>query len=161
LADRLTVGSTLVVSSIPDYIIVLMAWIVLSLKLEIFPNTGYYPITDDPLETISYMMLPWLVLGMTALIDYARFTRGCDRPGGHDLRPRPRPAARRHDLRRADLLHQRHRLLGTGRTQESRGHQRHAGHRAGRLRPHRGRQPGRRPVLRSPGSPRHGRLGRA
>ncbi len=76
LADRLTVGSTLVVSSIPDYVIVLMAWIVFSLKLQIFPNTGYYPITDNPLKTISYMLLPWLVLGLTGLTDYARFTRG-------------------------------------------------------------------------------------
>ena len=75
-ADRLTVGSTLVVSAIPDYILILMAWIYLSLKLSIFPNTGYYPITENPVKTVSYMMLPWLVLGMTSLTDYVRFTRG-------------------------------------------------------------------------------------
>ena len=75
-ADKLMVGSTLVISAIPDYIIILMAWIYLSLKLPIFPNTGYYPITEDPLKTVSYMMLPWLVLAMTSLTDYVRFTRG-------------------------------------------------------------------------------------
>jgi peptide/nickel transport system permease protein len=75
-ADRLTVGSTLVVSAIPDYILILMAWIYFSLKLSIFPNTGYYPITENPVRTVSYMMLPWLVLGMTSLTDYVRFTRG-------------------------------------------------------------------------------------
>ncbi len=74
--DRLLVGSTLIVSSIPFYVIALLAWIYLSLKLQIFPNTGYYPITENPAKTISYMMLPWLVIGLTSCTDYARFTRG-------------------------------------------------------------------------------------
>src|SRR3954451_10392746 len=75
-ADRLLVGSTLVVSSIPFYVVALLAWIYLSLQLQIFPNTGYYPITENPLKTINYMMLPWLVLGLTGCTGYARFTRG-------------------------------------------------------------------------------------
>jgi peptide/nickel transport system permease protein len=75
-ADRMLVGSTLVVSSIPFYVIALLAWIYLSLQLQIFPNTGYYPITENPAKTISYMMLPWLVIGLTSCTDYARFTRG-------------------------------------------------------------------------------------
>ena len=44
--------------------------------MEIFPNAGYYPITENPAKTVSYMMLPWLVLGADQLTDYARFTRG-------------------------------------------------------------------------------------
>jgi peptide/nickel transport system permease protein len=74
--DRLLVGGTLVWSSIPDYVIILMAWIFFSLRWQIFPNVGYYPITQNPLKTIGWMMLPWLVLGVTNLTDYARFTRG-------------------------------------------------------------------------------------
>ncbi len=74
--DRLLVGSTLVVSSIPFYVIALLAWIYLSLQLKIFPNTGYYPITENPAKTVSYMMLPWLVIGLTNCTAYARFTRG-------------------------------------------------------------------------------------
>ena len=75
-ADRLILGTTLVLSGVPDYVIVLMAWLYLSFKLKVFPNTGYYPITENPLKTITYMTLPWLVLGLTRLTDYARFTRG-------------------------------------------------------------------------------------
>jgi peptide/nickel transport system permease protein len=75
-ADRLIVGGTLAISSVPLYVIALLAWIYFTLKLPIFPNTGYYPITENPLKTISYMMLPWLVLGLTNLTGYARFTRG-------------------------------------------------------------------------------------
>jgi peptide/nickel transport system permease protein len=70
------VGGTLVVSSIPFYVIALLAWIYLSLQLKIFPNTGYYPITENPAKTVSYMMLPWLVIGLTNCTSYARFTRG-------------------------------------------------------------------------------------
>jgi peptide/nickel transport system permease protein len=75
-ADRLLVGSTLIVSSIPYYLVALLAWIYLSLQLKIFPNTGYYPITENPAKTISWMLLPWLVLGLTNCTSYARFTRG-------------------------------------------------------------------------------------
>jgi peptide/nickel transport system permease protein len=76
LADRLLVGSSLIVSSVPFYLVALLAWIYLSLQLKIFPETGYYPITDNPAKTISWMMLPWLVIGLTNCTSYARFTRG-------------------------------------------------------------------------------------
>jgi peptide/nickel transport system permease protein len=75
-ADRLLVGGSLVWSAIPDYVIILLAWVYFSLRWHVFPNVGYYPITEDPLKTISWMMLPWLVLGFTNITDYARFTRG-------------------------------------------------------------------------------------
>jgi peptide/nickel transport system permease protein len=74
--DRLLVGSTLVVSSIPFYLVALLAWIYLSLQLKIFPTTGYYPITQNPAKTVAWMALPWLVLGVTNCTSYARFTRG-------------------------------------------------------------------------------------
>jgi peptide/nickel transport system permease protein len=75
-ADRTIVGSSLIVSAIPDYLIILLAWIFFSLRWHIFPNVGYYPITENPAKTIAWMALPWLVLGATSLTDYARFTRG-------------------------------------------------------------------------------------
>ena len=37
----------------PYYVIALLAWIYLSLQLQIFPNTGYYPITENPAKTIA------------------------------------------------------------------------------------------------------------
>jgi len=74
--DRLLVGGSLIVSGVPDYLIILLSWIFFSLKWQIFPNVGYYPITENPLKTISWMLLPWLVLGFTSVTDYARFTRG-------------------------------------------------------------------------------------
>jgi peptide/nickel transport system permease protein len=76
LADRLLVGSSLIVSSVPFYLVALLAWIYLSLQLQLFPNTGYYPITDNPAKTVAWMALPWLVIGLTNCTSYARFTRG-------------------------------------------------------------------------------------
>jgi len=75
-ADRLLVGSSLIVSSIPYYLVALLAWIYLSLQFQIFPNTSYYPITQNPGKTFAWMLLPWLVLGLTNCTTYARFTRG-------------------------------------------------------------------------------------
>jgi peptide/nickel transport system permease protein len=75
-ADRLLVGGTLIVSSIPYYVIALLAWIYLSLQLKIFPETGYFPITQNPAKTVAWMALPWLCIGLTYCTSYARFTRG-------------------------------------------------------------------------------------
>jgi peptide/nickel transport system permease protein len=75
-ADRLLVGSSLVVSSIPYYLFALLAWIFLTLQWSIFPATGYTPITEDPVAWASGLLLPWLVIGVTSSTQYARFTRG-------------------------------------------------------------------------------------
>jgi peptide/nickel transport system permease protein len=74
--DRMLVGGSLFVSAVPDYLLFLLAWIYLSLKLQIFPITGYYPITENPAKTVAWMALPWLAIGLTNCTDYARFTRG-------------------------------------------------------------------------------------
>lgn len=76
VVDRLLVGGSLVVSSIPYYLFALLAWIFLTLKWDLFPATGYHPITQDPLAWASGLLLPWLVLGVTGSTQYARFTRG-------------------------------------------------------------------------------------
>ncbi|HET7067470.1 MAG TPA: ABC transporter permease [Nocardioides sp.] len=75
-ADRLLVGGSLVVSAVPYYLVALLAWIYLSLQFQIFPETTYYPITQNPAKTVAWMLLPWLVLGLTNSTTYARFTRG-------------------------------------------------------------------------------------
>ena len=75
-ADRLLVGGSLVVSSIPYYLFALLAWIFLTLQWSIFPATGYTPLTESPVAWASGLLLPWLVIGVTYSTQYARFTRG-------------------------------------------------------------------------------------
>ncbi|HSE08210.1 MAG TPA: ABC transporter permease [Nocardioidaceae bacterium] len=74
--DRLLVGSSLVVSSIPYYLFALLAWIFLTLQWSIFPATGYTPLTENPAAWAAGLLLPWLVIGVTSSTQYARFTRG-------------------------------------------------------------------------------------
>jgi peptide/nickel transport system permease protein len=74
--DRLLVSGSLLVSSVPYYLMCLLAWIFLTLQTNIFPATGYVPLTENPLETFKGLLLPCLVLGIATAPGYARFTRG-------------------------------------------------------------------------------------
>ncbi len=74
--DRLLVSGSLIVSSIPYYLVCLLAWIYLTLQSDLFPTTGYFPITEDPFRTFTGLLLPCLVLGIATAPSYARFTRG-------------------------------------------------------------------------------------
>lgn len=76
LADRSLVTMSLVISSIPYYVVALLAWIFFSLEWEIFPDTSYHPITEGVGAWAYGLLLPWIVLGVTNSTSYARFTRG-------------------------------------------------------------------------------------
>lgn len=75
-ADRLLVSSSLVVASVPYYLLCLLAYIYLVLKTPIFETTGYLPISEGVGPWFFAMLLPWLVLGLFSSSNYARFTRG-------------------------------------------------------------------------------------
>lgn len=74
-ADRLLVGGSLLVSSVPYYLFALLAWIFLMLQWRVFPETGYTPLLESPTAWFSGLLLPWLVLGVAGATQYARFTR--------------------------------------------------------------------------------------
>lgn len=76
LRDRFLVASTLVISAIPYYVVALLAWIFLTQKVSVFPETTYHPFLDNPLTWAGGLLLPWLVLGLTNATAYSRFTRG-------------------------------------------------------------------------------------
>lgn len=76
LTDRGLVTMSLIVSSIPYYVLALLAWVYLSLEWQIFPDTTYHPITDGPGAWAYGLLLPWLVLGLAQSTAYARYTRG-------------------------------------------------------------------------------------
>lgn len=76
MADRLLVSSTLIVSSIPYYLVALLAWIFFTQQWALFKDTSYHPLTHNPLTWAWGLLLPWLVLGLTNATQYSRFTRG-------------------------------------------------------------------------------------
>ncbi|MDX6326828.1 MAG: peptide/nickel transport system permease protein [Nocardioidaceae bacterium] len=76
IGDRSLVGASLIVSSIPYYVVALLAWIYLSLQWGIFPDTSYHPISQGVGPWFYGLLLPWMVLGLTNSTAYARFSRG-------------------------------------------------------------------------------------
>jgi peptide/nickel transport system permease protein len=76
MVDRSLVASTLVLSSIPYYIVALMAYLYIVLRWGILPDTSYVPLTENPLEWFGHMLLPWVVLTVWSCVTYARFGRG-------------------------------------------------------------------------------------
>jgi len=77
LADKGIVGSSLLLNSIPYYLLALLAYLYLVSEWGIFPDTGYFsPFADGPLKWVQGLLLPWLVLAVWDSTQYARFSRG-------------------------------------------------------------------------------------
>jgi len=76
MIDRGLVSFSLLLYSIPFYVVALVAWFFFSLTWKIFPDTTYVPFTQNPAQWFTHLLLPWLVLGLTNSTAYARFTRG-------------------------------------------------------------------------------------
>jgi peptide/nickel transport system permease protein len=74
--DKFLVGSSQVIASIPYYVFALTAWIFLTLQTSIFPQTQYFPITENPAKWFAGLLLPWVVLGITGAPTYSRYARG-------------------------------------------------------------------------------------
>jgi peptide/nickel transport system permease protein len=76
VADKMLVGSTLVFSSIPYYLVALLSFLLLTLSTSIFPDVKYTPFLDNPLAWASGLMLVWLVMGIYGATSYTRYSRG-------------------------------------------------------------------------------------
>ncbi|GAA0959049.1 ABC transporter permease subunit [Kribbella koreensis] len=75
-ADRVLMSSTLVLSSIPYYIVALMLSLYLTVLYPILPRGGYVPLTENPAKWFTGLLTPWLVLGIYSCTQYARYSRG-------------------------------------------------------------------------------------
>ncbi len=76
LIDRGLVSASLLLYSIPFFVVAVVAWIFFSLVWQIFPDTTYVPLRENPAQWFWHLLLPWMVLGLTNSTAYARFTRG-------------------------------------------------------------------------------------
>lgn len=73
-ADKGLVGGSLVLSSLPFYVVALAAWVA-TLRFGVL-QTGYVPITQDVVGWFLGLLVPWLVLGITGAPTYVRYVRG-------------------------------------------------------------------------------------
>jgi len=78
LADKALVSSFLAISSIPYYLFALLAWLFVTINLQVpvISDTGYFPITENPGKWFSGMVLAWIALGIFGCTQYTRYTRG-------------------------------------------------------------------------------------
>jgi len=73
--DRVAVGFTLVGASLQLYTVAEILLLVFVYSLHILPNPHYTPITDDPLDWASGLVLAWATLALLSSAVYARLTR--------------------------------------------------------------------------------------
>jgi peptide/nickel transport system permease protein len=75
LLDRGIVGGTLSFSSVPYFVIALLASLYIPLYFGFFPAVAWTPLTENPLRWFTGLLLPWLVLGSVSAAVYTRFAR--------------------------------------------------------------------------------------
>jgi peptide/nickel transport system permease protein len=73
--DRvLTVGAVAGIS-IPVFLIAAVFLYLLTFKLELFPSSGYVPLTEDPIQWAYHLILPWFALAILNIGFYSRVLR--------------------------------------------------------------------------------------
>jgi peptide/nickel transport system permease protein len=71
-ADRLLSGLALAGVSIPGFWLAAVMSHYLGFELGLFPNAGYVPLTDDPIQWLWHMALPWTALAILFVGVYSR-----------------------------------------------------------------------------------------
>jgi peptide/nickel transport system permease protein len=74
-ADRALTVLALVGVSTPVFLLGAVALYFLAFKVQLFPNGGYVPLTQDPVDWLYHMILPWLVLSVLFIGIYSRVLR--------------------------------------------------------------------------------------
>jgi peptide/nickel transport system permease protein len=74
--DRAAMGFALFGVSAPVFWLGLMFLFIFWRKLGILPGTGFVPFTEDPVQWLLHMIMPWGVLALLYAASYARMMRG-------------------------------------------------------------------------------------
>ncbi|HET7511039.1 MAG TPA: ABC transporter permease [Solirubrobacterales bacterium] len=73
--DRVLTGVAIAGISIPVFLLAPVLIYFLTYKLEIFPNSGYVKLTEDPWEWFTHLILPWFTLAVLSIGFYSRVLR--------------------------------------------------------------------------------------
>src|SRR4051794_2943400 len=73
--DRGLTVMALVGVSMPVFFLAALTLYYFAFKIHIFPNGGYVKLTDDPVQWLYHMILPWLVLSVLFIGFYSRVMR--------------------------------------------------------------------------------------
>jgi peptide/nickel transport system permease protein len=75
-ADRALTVLALVGVSTPVFLLGAVLLYFLAFKLGLFPNGGYVPLTQDPIQWAYHLILPWFALSVLFIGVYSRVLRG-------------------------------------------------------------------------------------
>jgi peptide/nickel transport system permease protein len=76
LLDRGITLAVLIGISMPAFIVGLTLSYAVAVKIQIFPQTGFVPIQDNPVQWFQHLILPWITLALLQSAIYTRLTRG-------------------------------------------------------------------------------------
>lgn len=74
-ADRALTVLALIGVSTPVFLLGAVMLYVLAFKVQLFPNGGYVPLSEDPLDWLYHMILPWTALSVLYIGIYSRVLR--------------------------------------------------------------------------------------
>jgi peptide/nickel transport system permease protein len=75
VTDRALTGLAMVGVSMPVFLIGALLLYLLAYRVGLFPNGGYVPLTEDPLDWVWHMILPWTALSVLYIGFYSRVLR--------------------------------------------------------------------------------------
>jgi peptide/nickel transport system permease protein len=75
LLDRLLTGISIAGISIPVFLLAPVLIYLFTYKLEIFPNGGYVPLSEDPAGWFTHLILPWFTVAVLSIGFYSRVLR--------------------------------------------------------------------------------------
>jgi len=61
--------------SIPVFLVAAVFLYLLTYKVELFPSSGYEPLTADPVQWAYHLILPWFTLALLSIGFYSRVLR--------------------------------------------------------------------------------------
>jgi peptide/nickel transport system permease protein len=73
--DRLLTGVSMAGISIPVFLLAPVLIYFFTYKLEIFPNGGYVPLSEDPWGWFTHLILPWFTVAVLSIGFYSRVLR--------------------------------------------------------------------------------------
>ncbi|MEX2541241.1 MAG: ABC transporter permease [Trueperaceae bacterium] len=75
LLDQSLMATSLIGVSVPNFWLGLMLILAFAVERRWFPVTGWVSITDDPVQTMRFLVLPTIALGMSVAASIARMSR--------------------------------------------------------------------------------------
>jgi peptide/nickel transport system permease protein len=73
--DKFLTGLAVAGISIPVFLIAPVLLYLLTYKLEVFPNSGYVSLTEDPSGWVEHLILPWFTVAILSIGFYSRVLR--------------------------------------------------------------------------------------